>query len=232
MSVTVQSIVDQVQIDWCEDAPVGLVTGTLTQTQILDHLGVVLMDFLRQTGLAWTVFTQLLEAGVSQYLIPDSMTDVYHSFVDAKIIEQVDLFSDYLQGQWTRTPDYPKAWHEDGLPNKTIEVVPAPNWNGVPPDPSPPTPPFGTFGSFQPGNRDLTFVGPTLASKETWSIGDTLDTIPDTFTPYLVFGILARVFAADAETRDLNRSRYCEQRYQEGISLGKSILMEMVQANE
>jgi hypothetical protein len=228
MSITVQSIVNQIGVDLLEPNPPGFLTGTITQAEILDILGPVLMDFLTQTGLIWDVFTQFLEAGISQYILPDSMSDTYYCFVDAKIIEQVDLFSDYLLGQWTRKPAYPLAWHQDGLPIKTIEVVPAPNWNGVAPNPSPPQPPFGTFGSFQPGDRDLTFVGPILASKEVWSIGDTLDTIPDTFTVYLAYGILSRIFSSDGELKDMSRANYCSTRYQEGVKLAKIILLEMM----
>lgn len=51
-----------------------------------------------------------------------------------------------------------------------------------------------------------------------------LFTIPDDWVPYLKYGVLADMLAKEGRGRDLLRARYCEQRYQEGIVLAKSLL--------
>jgi hypothetical protein len=223
MPTTIQSIVDTISYDLLENSVggPGLSTGIVTNQEILDYIGEVVMDFLRQTGLIQDVFTQRLVSGTSQYPIPDRMSQPYYGFVDARIIERVDITSEYLLGRWTQKPGYPKVWHQDGLPIKTIETVPAPNFTG--------SVTAGVFGSFLPGSRDLSIVGSMIASKEVWLISDTLDTIPDSFTPYIVFGVLAKVFEMDGESKDEQRCLYCKSRYDEGVTVGKSILLELME---
>lgn len=231
MSTTVENIYDMVCYDLLEDSisGPGLSKGLVTEQEFLDYLGIVLMDFLAQTGMVWTIFTQQLQAGVSAYLSPDMMPDVFYVFQNAYIVEKITLFSTMIQGQWQRKPGPTKAYHEDGLPLNTLELVPAPNWNGTAFTPAVgPPPPFGTYGAFQPGSRNLTMVGVSLASQEMWTIGQTLDTIPDTFTPYLGFGVLEKIFTKDGEARDQQRALYCRSRYDEGIALGRSIVMEVI----
>lgn len=235
MSVTIQSIVNQIAYDLLEPTVggPGFTTGLVTQQDVLDMIGIVMQDFCRQTGMTWGVFTQVLNAGVSAYLIPDQMTQVYYVFQNARIVNKIDLFSNYILGQWQRKPGQIKAYHEDGLPIKTLEVVPAPNWNGTNFTPTAgPPPPFGAFGDFQPGNRNLSFVGNLIPSKETWGIGDTLSGIPDSFTPYIVFGVLERIFNKDGESRDPQRALYCNARYKEGIGVARAILMDLMGESE
>ena len=172
------------------------------------------------------IFSEMINAGVFDYPIPDNMTEITDVFINAKYLNQEDQFSERLLGQWQRKQSYPEMWHMDGVPVKTIEIVPAPNWDGVPPNPSPPQPPYGVWGTFGPGNRNLEMVGPTLPSQETWGIGDTINGIPDSFTCYLAYGILEKIFTNNSETKDAQRASYCHARYEEGIALGKSIILE------
>lgn len=216
MSVTVESIVNTINFDLLEDT--GLSLGLVTQGEVLDLLGQVLMDYLRKTGITWGVYTQQFINSQTQYAVPDLMPNTFYCFSNSVIIEQVDLFSEYLQGNWKLQIKPAKAWHADGLPIQTVEVMPTTPYSGTATSP--------TYGTFQPGNHNLTMVGSTIASKETWNIGDTLDTIPDSLTPYLVYGILERLFSMDGENKDLQRAQYCRSRYTEGISLGRGILME------
>ena len=230
MSTTIQSIVNQIAVDLLEPAPNAFGTGIVTQQQVLDLIGVVVADFLQQTGLIWSVFTQQLDAGISQYFIPDSQIRVFYVLQNAQVLDQIDLSSEYLVDQWERKPGVPLAYHEDGLPSKSLEVVPAPNWNGTSFSPtySQSHPDLdGTFNDFQPGKRNLTTVASTLPSKESWGIGDMLDGIPDTFVPFVQFGVLAAIFSSDSEAKDLARSQYCKSRFDEGVAIGRSILMEL-----
>lgn len=237
--VSVQSLYSQMLYDILEP-PGGTPTGLVTQQEFLDLLGTVILDFVRQSGLIWDAFTQVIQAGVSAYAVPDRMPAVYYVFTNARIVEKVDLFSNYILGQWQRKPGPTKAYHQDGLPIQTLELIPAPDWNGTTFAPvAGPPPPFGAYSIFQPGKRNLTFVGPvqpgdsvTQNIKETWAIGDTITGVPDSFTPYLVFGILERVFSKDGEAKDLQRALYCGARYREGVTLGRSVMMQLLEEGD
>jgi len=43
--------------------------------------------------------------------------------------------------------------------------------------------------------------------------------VPDALTPYLKYGILARIFNSDSELRDVQKAAYCNARYSEGINM-------------
>jgi hypothetical protein len=221
---TVQSLVDQISVDLLEPAPAQLATGLITQDEVVGIISEVMLDFLRQTGLILEIFTQQIVSGTSRYLYPDFFTDIYYVFVDGKIIEPVDLNSEYMAHPMHAGAT--RAWHQDGLPLNTIELIPAPNFNGTAITPNFAGPPAGSTGTFLPGTRNLTIVGSRLASQEYWNIGDTLDTIPDSLTPYIVYGVLARIFAIDGETRDDIRAPFVEGRYAEGVALATSLLRE------
>ena len=216
MATTIQSLVDRISNDLLEPNPPGLLTGLVTQQQILDYIGLAVTDFLRDTGIIQTIATQQIVSGTSQYVVPDRMVDATYAFANSRIIEQVDLSSNYLTGHWQKLGQT-KAFHRDGLPVKTIELIPPPNWTGA----------VAVANSFQPGGRNLTLCGPSLASKEQFLIGDTIDTIPDTFTGYIVFAVLEKIFSADGETKDAQRAAYCHSRVEEGMLLGRSILLEL-----
>jgi hypothetical protein len=43
--------------------------------------------------------------------------------------------------------------------------------------------------------------------------------VPDSLTPYLKYGILARIFNSDSELRDVQKAAYCNARYAEGVNM-------------
>jgi hypothetical protein len=53
-----------------------------------------------------------------------------------------------------------------------------------------------------------------------------LQCVPDSFSHYLVYGVLEQVFSADSECRDLQRAAYCRARWLEAMSLADSIARE------
>jgi hypothetical protein len=231
MSTAILTLYNTICSDLMEPNPPGLTKGIVTESQVLGLIGQIAMDFSRQAGLTQAVFTEEIGAGISAYLVPTQISQVFYVFVDGKVVEGDDVYSNYMQGNWQRRPGYPKMWHADALPIKTVELVPAPNWDGAPiPVPLSATPPFGVYGTFQPGSRNLTMVGNWLGSQETYAIGDTLTSaIPDSFSPYIVFGVLERIFSVDGEAKDQQRAAYCKARYQEGISAARYILLDLME---
>ncbi len=71
-----------------------------------------------------------------------------------------------------------------------------------------------------PGELGLLYVSLSEILEGTGQIFD----VPDEFVPYLKYGVYADMLGKDGRGQDLTRSRYAEQRYQEGIVLAQSIL--------
>jgi hypothetical protein len=139
-------------------------------------------------------------------------------FVGGKLIEKVTE-ADLGQGHmdWRREIGTPRQWHEDNLPLKHLEIFPKSNFDGaaIVGD----VPPIGKYGGFFPTERNLTMVGPAAPSKKSWALADTLDGIPDSFSHYLLFGILEQVFGGESELRDVQRAAYCHARFEEGVQV-------------
>lgn len=216
MSLTVQSIYETICHVLLEDG--NLILGLYTQAQFLNALSVVLLDFSQKAPLDKAIFTEMIVAGVSDYVVPEDMAKPELCFVGGKIIEKATE-SDLSQGhyEWKRQWGPPRQWHEDNLAPKHVEVFPIPDFNGanLPGD----LPPIGHYGDFFPSERNLTIVGPSLPSKTAWAIGDTLDGIPDSFGIYLGYGVLEQIFNSESELRDVQRALYCHTRYNEGIQV-------------
>lgn len=51
--------------------------------------------------------------------------------------------------------------------------------------------------------------------------------VPDEFAPYLKWGVLADCLRKEGPGQDLPRATYCEERFDEGIALGRLILDEL-----
>jgi hypothetical protein len=45
--------------------------------------------------------------------------------------------------------------------------------------------------------------------------------IPDDFTPYIVWGVLGEMFSKEGEASDPERAQYCRERYEEGVELAR-----------
>ncbi len=219
MAVTVLTVYEQVCYALCEDG--GFVLGVFTEAQFLEALAVVLLDFSQRSPIDKHIYTTQIQAAVSEYTVPDDVMVPELCFVGGRVIEKVtepDLTQGHLQ--WKGQTDTPRQWHEDNLAPKRLQLFPKPNYSGAP------IPGGGKYGGFFPSERNLTMVGPAAPSQTSWGIGDTLDGIPDSFTYYLVYGILEQIFSAEGETRDVQRALYCRTRYNEGIALASAIARE------
>jgi hypothetical protein len=48
--------------------------------------------------------------------------------------------------------------------------------------------------------------------------------IPDEWTPYLLFGVLAEMFGKPGSAQDEPRRAYCEERYEEGVQAARAVV--------
>lgn len=87
----------------------------------------------------------------------------------------------------------------------------------------------GASWSVSIGNDgNLTVTGPKGLSSITYTLGQVIPVVPDSFCPALAYGILARIFSTDGEAKDLQRSYYCNARYLEYCNAAAAISGEML----
>jgi hypothetical protein len=239
----VSDVYSVVTYDLLEDE--NLVLGILTFQQFIDMLNQTTLDFLTATGIIKAVYTQSIFAGVSQYSIPDEILRTDDAFLAGYYLPQsTQMGLNNSIRNWRRVQGIPSAWHEDGLPIKTIELAVVPNYNGLYiPGPNEPDPPHAAYGSWwvpaypsgggaavvtsPQATRALTIVGPE-APTAVANLDDAIPLIPDDIClAYIPFGVLYRIFSADSEERDLARADFCAAEYAEGVNLMKAITGEV-----
>ncbi len=110
----------------------GLSLGIVTEADFFTLLNIVLEDFINRTGLAWTIFSQQIAIGVTTYIQPNDLNEVKVAFVGGQMIEHSSLADlDDWRYDWRILQGTPAWWHQDGLPPKTIELAPSPDYSGA-----------------------------------------------------------------------------------------------------
>lgn len=112
--------------------PSGLILGIVTLDSFLALFADVCEDFVNRAGLQWTIYTQQLILGTAQYPIPQALNQATLAFVGGVYVEHSTLADlDDWQYDWQGMTGTPEYWHQDGLPPKTIEVAPNPDYQGA-----------------------------------------------------------------------------------------------------
>ena len=87
---------------------------------------------------------------------------------------------------------------------------------------------FGTVSNLVPSSANLMMSSTALpVQSKTYALTDLIQGIPDSFTVYLKYGVLERVFKMDGKMKDELRARYCAARFQEGVNLARAIMQEV-----
>jgi hypothetical protein len=87
---------------------------------------------------------------------------------------------------------------------------------------------LGTFNGFYTSSLNLLLVATAKPQNITPALDDLIECVPTSFVPYLKYGVLAKIFSQDSETKDVLRARYCEARYREGILLAQAVSQEVM----
>jgi hypothetical protein len=183
-----------------------LITKQFTTTQIVDSLNRVQQRFLLDTGMITTRTTIAPTVGIAKYDLPTgsirprrvTWTDVTDGNI--KTLTEVDTWElDSATPNWPTDRDIPIAWWETTLPQQQIGLAKTPANNG-------------TIG--------LLYIA--LATTLT-GLGINF-TIPDDWTPYILYGTLAELLSSDGQGFDPIRAQYCQRRYDEGVELARLVL--------
>lgn len=188
------------------DANLSVLTTMFSITEIVDSANRVQNDFLLETGMIVTRTTIVGVTGTSKYPVPaNSIRPRRITWQDSsdnliRTLTQVDTWElDNGFSNWPSDRDIPIAWWETTLPQQMIGITKTPVNNGV---------------------IGLLYVALATTLNGT---GVTF-TVPDDWTPYIMYGTLAELLSSDGPGFDPVRAQYCGQRYQEGIELARVVL--------
>ena len=183
-------IADVILEPYDSGAAPGPSLGIVSMNDILVLMAVVVQDFILRSGLVWTIFTQAVSAGVSQYMQPNDLNLVKVCFMAGQYIDhstQADL-DDWSYG-WQTKAGTPEFWHSDGLPPKTAEVALTPNYNGAsyalanPADPTVQAP-TGVYGLFNGATQGYyTGTISVTGTAGTWATGAQFDSAWNNYSP-------------------------------------------------
>jgi hypothetical protein len=82
---------------------------------------------------------------------------------------------------------------------------------------------LGTVSDMVSSAMNATLLSTMKPAQDAFAMDDQIDFVPDSFISYIAYGVLAKVFSRDGETRDVARQKYAEARWAEGLNLGKAI---------
>ena len=184
----------------------SLLTTMFTSTEIVDSMNRVQQKFLLDTGMHTIRITFPGLAGQSQYALPaDSTRPRRLTWQDAsdlqvRALTQVETWElDQGYQQWPSDQQVPIAWLEDDQPQQVVQLAATP---------------------INPGVITLLYV--QLATTLT-GLGVALS-IPDDWTPYVLWGTLAELLSSDGPAFDPLRAQYAARRYEEGVELARVVL--------
>lgn len=215
-TVTEQNVMNEIQYHTLETPNSGssLVSDMWTIGEWVDYLNVRMAHFTAETKLILTretPFSSVIDQ--SQYDLGSSVsTDLLEVhrvvWLDSSgnshgLREDSTLTYDRLLPSWTTSAasQEPEAYVRAGRPQLKIELLPAPS---------------------AAGTVDI------LYTKRPAQLPQTVDTttldLPNDFTPYVKYGVMADLFAKEGQANDPQKAEYCEARYQEGIAIARFVL--------
>jgi len=184
----------------------SLQTPMFGSQEIIDCLNRVQQDFMLQTGMILTRTTITASANVPLYDTPaDSIRPRRIAWTDqsdslTRTLTEADTWElDNGLPTWNQDTGIPLVWYESNLPQQQFGVSPTPINNGT-----------------------IDFLYQALTA--TLDGSGILLTVPDDWSPYIVWGTLGELLSSDGQGFDPVRARYCSQRYEEGIELARIVL--------
>ena len=178
-------------------------SGLFTQTEMLEYLYNTQNDFLVKVRPVFAAATQVL-SGARYYSQPASAIRIERISSSGKAWQntsQLSLDMDNSNWQADHQSDDPKAWFQDEIGINQFGLWPLIDIGGL-------------IANIWYSQKDLdsgiVFLTPFI--------------LPDIFTMYLKYGVLARAFSKDGEQRDDLRAKFCQKRFDFGVMLARMFL--------
>ena len=182
-----------------------LLTTMFTQQEIVDSMNRVQQAFLLATGMIVTRTVVAASPGQGKYPTPtNSIRPRRLTWQDGagniRILTLADTWElDNGEPDWASDTGTPFAWWETTLGQQQVAVAPTPD---------------------APGQINLLYIA---LSTTLTGLGVPL-TVPDDWSPYILWGTLAELLSSDGQSFDPVRANYCKTRYDEGVELANLVL--------
>lgn len=184
----------------------SLLTTMFDAPQLVNTLNRVQQDFMLATGMIITRTPIPAQTGKALYDLPvNSIRPRRLTWTGTDLMTRVLTQADTWEldngdlTSWQQSRGVPIAWQENQLQQQQVGIAPLPNTSG---------------------SIGLLYIA--LATTLT-GLGITF-TVPDDWTPYIMYGALADLLGSDGESYDPARAEYCQKRYDEGIELARLAL--------
>lgn len=207
-SVTDQELLNEIQHVLVETPNQGssMSTDLWTTTEIIQYLNDRQRQLLRETGVVLKTGVVNGLPNVTRYELPEDCITLrrvsWHapSGVIKELIRSDPFAMDQLVVDWGILTGTPAIYSESATPNQVFEVSPAP---------------------LDSGHFHIVFISIETNLSNT----GVRCSIPDEFSPYIKYGALADCWKKAGPMQDLIRAAYCEERFQEGIDLGRALML-------
>lgn len=208
MAVTDQQLLNECQYAVIEPPDNGATwpSGLWTLAEVLGYANQRQWYFLKETGIVTTTASITANAGTgNRFSLPtDWIGTVRAAWKDASHwqgLQRSDTWqADHGMDTWEATAGTPKLYMDAETPTLGIQIAPKPVINGT---------------------VEVLYV----------ALSTTLDrsgialTVPDEFAPYIKWGVLADMLSKVlGRQQDMTRAAYCEERFQEGITLAQCLI--------
>lgn len=209
--MTDQELLDDLQRLVIEPPDLGATwpSGLWTRAEILGYANQRQDRYLKATLIQTSWLDSPLVPGQSQQDLPDGWLATRNAFVGDGSTTSTPLSpvsrreADSLLPSWQTTPGTSQWYLTEEWATRQISLVPVPAVGGV----------LHLYAAL---------VGATLDGTGIWL------TVPDECVPYLTYGVLADMFGKQGRAYDGPRAAYCEERFEEGIQLGRALLQSVV----
>ena len=206
--VSDQELLNEIQYVLVEPPNNGTSMSTTiwTVSEIIQYLNDRQRQLLRETGMVLKTGTVNAIPGVQRHELPEDCITArrvaWHapSGVIKELVRTDPFALDNMSMAWGTITGTPQVYAESTLPMQQIEVAPAPL----------------DYGYFH-----LLYI----SSETPLSNTGVRCSIPDEFDPYVKYGALADCWKKAGRGQDLIRAAYCEERFQEGIDLGRALML-------
>jgi hypothetical protein len=178
-------------------------SGLFTQAEMLEYLHHTENDFLVKVRPVYAAATQNL-SGNRYYPQPADairIERISSSSVAWNDTSQLSLDMDNPNWQSDHQSADPKAWFQDEIGLDQFGIWPLIDIGGL----------VANIWYSQKQVSVTTFLSPFV--------------VPDIFTMYLKYGVLARAFSKDGEQRDDLRAKFCQKRFDFGVMLARMFLL-------
>ena len=175
-------------------------THFFTQEEMLEYLSNAQNRYLTACPFLLNTATQIFNPGIKVSGLPADAVQLERVAVNGvSLHEQGKVGLDWIDYRWPSVQGrMPQVWFEDRVNFFTYGVAPIPGNT------------FATELYYARRDSDL------LQLHEGFLL-------PDPFLTYLKYLVLAQCFGKEGEMRDPARARYCEQRYELGVQIGRKV---------